>query len=169
MAVLKKLEKFLDENKAKYEVLEHRKVFTTFDAAQTQKEDLKRVAKTLFVKIDSDYALVVIPGNKRFDTNKLKKLINETRKKEAKANDEKAKLAKKIKLTSEALIKKHVTKKMGAIAPFGSLYKLPTYFDKGLDKPKKILLNAGSFTESIEMTPAQYKKLEEPIEGRFAK
>ena len=54
---------------------------------------------------------------------------------------------------------------MGALAPFGSIYKIPTYWDKGLDKPKKVLLNAGSFTESIEMTPAQYKKIEEQVEA----
>ncbi len=169
MSVLPKLQKFLDENKAKYDVVEHKKVYTTYDAAQTQKEDLKRVAKTLLVAADRDYAFVVVPGNKRFDQNKLKKLINESRKKQAKEEGEKPKLVKKVKLTTEAMIKKNITKKMGALAPFGSIYKIPTYWDKGLDKPKKVLLNAGSFTESIEMTPAEYKKLEDPVEGRFSK
>ena len=169
MSMLPKLQKFLDTRQAKYEVVEHKKVYTTYDAAQTQKEDIKRVAKTLLVATDRDLAFVVVPGNKRFDQNKLKKLINETRKKEAKKAGAKPKLVKKVKLTSEALIKKNITKKMGALAPFGSLYKIPTYWDKGLDKPKKILLNAGSFTESVEMTPAEYKKLETPVEGRFSK
>ncbi|MFC1721293.1 aminoacyl-tRNA deacylase [Patescibacteria group bacterium] len=169
MSVLPKLQKFLDEHEAKYEIVEHKKVYTTYDAAQTQKEELKRVAKTLLVAADRDYAFVVVPGNKRFDQNKLKKLINETRKKVAKETGEKPKLVKKVKLTTETMIKKQITKKVGALAPFGSLYKIPTYWDKGLDNPQKILLNAGSFTESVEMTPAQYKKLEEPVEGRFSK
>ncbi len=169
MPILKKLEKFLDENKAKYEIVEHKKVYTTYDAAQTQHDDLKRRAKTLLVATDRDYAFVVIPGNKRFDQNKLKKAINEQIKKDAKASGEKPKTIKKVKLATEAMIKKHVTKKTGALAPFGNLYKLHTYYDKSLDKAKKISLNAGSFTESLEMTPAQYKKLADPIEGRFSK
>jgi Ala-tRNA(Pro) deacylase len=169
MPILSKLQKFLEKNKAKYEVIAHKKVYTTYDAAQTQKADLKIVAKTLLVATDRDLAFVILPGNKRFDQNKLKKLINETRKQEAKKAGVKPKLVKKVKITTEAVIKKNITKKMGALAPFGSLYKLPTYWDKSLDKQSKILLNAGSFTESIKMTPAQYKKLEEPVEGRFAK
>lgn len=169
MSMLPRLKKFLDTRKAKYEVIAHKKVYTTYDAAQTQKEDLKCIAKALLVATDRDLALVILPGNKRFDQNKLKKLINETRKKEAKEAGVKPKLIKKVKITTEAVIKKNITKKMGALAPFGSLYKLPTYWDKGLDKPKKVLLNAGSFTESIAMTPAQYQKLEEPVVGKFSK
>ncbi|EKD49907.1 MAG: YbaK/prolyl-tRNA synthetase associated region [uncultured bacterium] len=169
MPILPKLQKFLEERKAKYDLLAHRKVYTTYDAAQTQKENLKRIAKTLFVKADSGYVFVVVPGDKRFDQVKLKKLINDARRKEAKEKGEKPKLVKKIKLTSESMIKKHVTKKVGALAPFGQLYKLATYYDKGLDRSKKILLNAGSFTESLEMTPAEYKRLEAPIVGRFSK
>ena len=36
MAIPKKLLKFLDENKVKYEVVEHRKVYTAHDSAKTQ-------------------------------------------------------------------------------------------------------------------------------------
>jgi Ala-tRNA(Pro) deacylase len=169
MAMLPKLRNFFVQSRAKYEVLTHKVVFTTYDAAQTLHVDLKTVGKTLFVKADSDFAFVIIPGNKRLDVNKLKKLINETRKKEAKKAGIKPKLAKKVVLTSETLIKKYVTKNAGALAPFGHLYKMVTYYDKGLDRAKKIILNAGSFTESVLMTPKEYKRLEKPVEGRFAK
>ncbi len=169
MPLLPKFQKFLDANKAKYEILAHKKVFTTYDTAQTLHVDLKSVAKTLFVKTDSDYVFVILPGTKRFDQNKLKKLINDTRKKEAKKAETKPKLVKKVELTKETAIKKMVTKKVGALVPFGSLYDLQTFYDKGLDSSKKIILNAGSFTDSVVMTPKEYLRLEKAVAGRFSK
>jgi len=169
MPLLPKFQKFLDENKAKYEVLAHKKVFTTYDTAQTLHVDLKSVAKTLFVKTDSDYVFVILPGTKRFDQTKLKNLINDTRKKEAKKTGTKPKLVKKVELTKETAIKKMVTKKVGALVPFGHLYDLQTFYDKGLDNAKKLILNAGSFTDSVVMTPKEYLRLEKAVAGRFSK
>lgn len=169
MPLLPKLQKFLDQNNAKYEVLAHKTVFTTYDTAQTLHVDLKSVAKTLFVKTDSDYVFVILPGTKRFDQTKLKKLINDTRKKEAKKAGAKAKLVKKVELTKEAAIKKMVTKKVGALVPFGHLYDLQTFYDKGLDNSKKLVLNAGTFNDSLLMTPREYLRLARAVTGRFSK
>lgn len=169
MPLLTKLQKFFDANNAKYEILVHKKVFTTYDTAQTLHVDLKSVAKTLFVKIDRGYVFVILPGTKRFDQNKLKKLINDTRKKEAKKTRTKPKLVKKVELTKETAIKKMVTKKVGALVPFGHLYDLQTFYDKGLDANKKLILNAGSFTDSVVMTPKEYLRLEKAVTGKFSK
>lgn len=159
----KKLEKLLKQKKVKYEIVLHRKVFTTHDCAQTLHEDIKSIAKTLLVKADRDLVFAVIPGNKKFDMPKLKKVMNSERKK----NEEKP--YKKVKLANEADIKKHITKKVGALAGFGCLYKIPAYMDKGIEKSKKIFINPGSFTESLKMTPKEYQKIEEPVAGRFSK
>ena len=79
------------------------------------------------------------------------------------------KRVKKLSIANEAQIKRNFTKKIGALTPFGSMYKIPIFVDKLLLKNTKINLSAGSFTESIEMTPDQYKKAEELIEGSFSK
>ena len=161
--MLKKLENFLDKKKIKYKLVKHRKVYTAYDAAATQHVDLKCIVKCLLVKADSDFVLIVLPAHKKLDTVKLKKLINKERKK----NEEKT--VKKLKICSETVIKNNVTKGKGAIPPFGSLYGFETYVDQSLMKQKKINMNAGSFTESIEMTPAQYKKAEVLIVGSIGK
>ncbi len=163
MSALKKLISFLDKNKIKYKIIEHKKVYTTYDAAQTQKINIKTIAKTLLVKGDSKFALAVIPGNRKLDIVKLKKVMNKY------IIQIGEKRIKKLSIANELQIKKNFTKKIGALTPFGSLYKRPTFVDKLLLKNKKINLNAGSFTESIEITPVQYKLAEELIEGSFSK
>ncbi len=162
--MLKKLENLLKKEKAKYKRIEHRKVYTTYDAASTQHIDLKSVGKTLLVKGDGKFALAVIPGHKKLDIIKLKKVMNRH------IDEIEARMIKKLSIATEAQIKRNITKKAGALPPFGSLYLLPTIVDTGLMRQKKINLNAGSFTESIEMTPAQYRKTEdEMIVGNIGK
>ncbi|MFA6296732.1 MAG: YbaK/EbsC family protein [Patescibacteria group bacterium] len=189
--MMKKFESFLKNKKAKYKVVSHRKVYTAWDSSATQHINIKTVAKTLLVKADNDYFFVVLSANKKLDINKLKKIINVWRVKEAKTLDNirtattkasafakasadrqkllKAQKIKKISLCSENIVKKKIVGKEGAMAPFGSFYGYKTFVDSLLLKQKKINLNAGSFTESLEMTPANYKKVEEPIVGSFGK
>ena len=52
MPIAKKVIKHLEDNKVQYEVIEHRTVFTAFDAAATMKRDLREVMKILLVKTD---------------------------------------------------------------------------------------------------------------------
>lgn len=161
--MLKKLENFLIKKKAKFKTINHRKVYTAWDSAATQHINIKTVAKTLLVKADNDYYFVVLSAYKKLDINKLKKVINKERKKED------LKAIKKISLCSETVVKKKIVGKEGAMSPFGSFYGYKTFVDSLLLKQTKINLNAGSFTESLEMTPANYKKVEEPVIGIFGK
>ena len=49
--MLKKLEKYLDGKKAKYNILNHKTVYTAMDKARTLKADPKSVIKSCFIKI----------------------------------------------------------------------------------------------------------------------
>ena len=153
MPIPKKTPNYLDKNKIKYEVVEHKTVFTAYDLAQTLKMKLPEIAKTLLVKIDSGLALAVLPASAKLDFNKLKKLAK----------------AKKVGLPKENLMKTKLKIKPGAITPFGKLHKLPVYFDTALKRQTKILVGSGSFEESIKLTPASLIKLEEPTIGSFSK
>ena len=46
----KKLEKFLTDNKIKFELHEHKKIFTAHDEAQTQHLKTQEIAKVVLVK-----------------------------------------------------------------------------------------------------------------------
>jgi len=155
MSIPKKLLNFLEKAKVKYEPIEHRTVFTAFDKAQTLKVSEKVIGKTLVVRLDKNPVLVLIPANKNLDKAKLKKLAK----------------AKKIDFIKEAWMKKNLKgTKVGAIPPFGSLWKLATFADKALLKESKIILNTGDYSWSIKINPANFKKLlPDLIIGNFTK
>ncbi|MFO0704978.1 MAG: YbaK/EbsC family protein [Candidatus Andersenbacteria bacterium] len=158
-----RLQTFLDQRKAKFSVLQHRTVFTAFDASQTLKVDPGMIAKTLIVQLDRELAIAVIPGDRNLDVGKLKKLINAVHKKESQP------AVKKVQLVTERTITNKLTDKAGAVIPIGSLYKLPTYVDSALLNEKKVIINAGSFTVSLELSGSTYRKLAEAQIGSFSK
>jgi Ala-tRNA(Pro) deacylase len=161
--MLKKLQNFLTKQKAKYKLISHRTVYTAYDAAQTQNLKLNQVAKTLLVKADNKFIFAVLPASKRLDLNKLKKEINKMQKELGE------KTVKKLSICNERQIVQNFTKGKEALTPFGSFYKCQTFADKGLLKNKKININAGTFTESLEMTTLGYKKVEKPFIASFGK
>src|SRR5690349_10969053 len=126
-----KVKTYLDKQKMKYEVVPHRTVFTVYDLAQTLKIKTNAIVKTLLVKADKEYHLVVLSANRRLDINALKKVLG----------------AKNVSLAKEKDMAKQFKTKPGAMTPFGSLHKVSVVVDKGLLKTEKMLFGAGSFTE----------------------
>ena len=154
MPIPKKIQKFLDYAEIKYEPIEHRVVYTAFDKAQTLKVHQKIVGKTLAIKFNNGYAIVLIPANKNLDKGKLKKTINDWLKKQN------IKTAKNIDFVKEVWMKKNLKEvKVGAIPPFGILWKLPTFIDLSLINQQKIIINSGSCNWSIIINPAYFKKI----------
>ncbi len=151
MAIAKNIEKFLKLNKIKFLVAEHRKVFTAYDSAQTQDIKESEVAKAVLLKGKKGLYLAVLPANNNTDFKAVGKLA-----------------ADRLSMAKEKDIEKHMKTKVGLIAPFGSLYKLPMFIDKKLLKNKKINLPAGSYTESLIISVKDYLKLENPVPGNFA-
>ena len=155
MAIPGKVSKFLDGAKVKYETVSHRTVYTAYDKAATLRVPQKIVGKTLVVSLDKQLVLVLIPANKNLDKNKLKKIAK----------------AKKIDFVSERIIKNRLKGvKVGAIPPFGNLWKLLTFIDRSLLKTPKIFVNAGDYNWSIKISGASLKKLmPNLVAGTFGK
>ena len=140
----KKVLNHLDKNKIKYEKILHKTVYTAFDLANTLKKKLSEIAKTLLVKADKKYVLVVLPAHYRLDLAKVKKALK----------------AKKVELAPEKMMTKLFKVKPGQITPFGTLHKIETWVDKNLLKTEKAILQAGSFTESLRLKVKDLVKLE---------
>ena len=165
MSVPRKVINFLEKSKVKYELIEHKTVYTAFDKARTLKLKQNMVGKTLVLKTDRDLAVVLIPANKNLDKNKFKKLVNDWRKKTGQ------KPVKVIDFASERLIKnKFKGIKLGAVPPFGNLFKLPTFINKSLLGLPNIIINSGDYNLSIKIKGDFLKKLvPDLITGSFVK
>jgi|SRR3989344_2191514 len=155
-----KLKKFLEANKIKFKLHEHKKVFTAHDEAQTQHVKTKEIAKVVLVKVGKSFALVVIPAQKYVDFVKVKKVLRAS----LPAGE-----AGKVSMARESDITKILKTKIGLIHPFGNLFKLPTLLDNSLAKQKQIIASAGSYTESLEIKSSDFLKSVQPLKGSFSK
>ena len=145
----------MEKNKVKYEAIQHRIVYTAFDKAATLKVPERIVGKTLVMKMDKKIGLALIPANKVLDKEKFKKMAK----------------AKNVDFIKEAWMKKNLKGlKVGAIPPFGNLWRLLTFIDKSLLNQPKIIINGGDYNFSIKITPASLKKLiPDLVIGNFSK
>ena len=162
MAISKKITNYLDKNKYRYEIIEHRTTYTAWDVSQTEKVKPREVAKSLVMKVDREYAIAVIPADRNLDKKKFLKLFNAQRKKAGE------KCAKKADFAKEAWMKKNIPGKLGAVSPFRELLKIDIFADKLLLKNKKIYLGSGEYNISIKVSSSQYLKKEELIAGSFS-
>ncbi|MBI4092460.1 MAG: YbaK/EbsC family protein [Candidatus Kerfeldbacteria bacterium] len=153
MNIPKNIVAHLKAAKAKFEVIPHKTVFTAYDLGQTLKARLEEIAKTLLVKADNAYHLVVLRASDRLDLTKLKKFLG----------------AKSLRIATEKDMARELKVKPGAITPFGKVHKLTVVVDRGLAKVKQALFGSGSFQHAIRMKVAHYLKLEEPRVGAFGK
>lgn len=135
MAIPKKFERYLSKFEVPHDIVSHKKIFTAFDLAQTTGKKLSEIAKTVAVKADTRYALVVIPASHRVDITKLKKSLK----------------AKKVSMVKEVHLAKVLKVKPGSITPFATFYNIPVYIDKNLLKSRVILVSTGSFTDSLKI------------------
>lgn len=160
MSLPVRLKNFLDKNKIKYQPIEHRKVFTAIDSAETQHLDPKLIVKTMVIKADNNYLLALLPASKNTDKNKLKQAVNKW------AGFKKS--VKSVSWAKEAWMKKNMLGKVGATPPFGSLVKLPVFMDSTLFKAPNMIVNGGEYTESIKIKTKDFIKLESPIKASFS-
>jgi len=146
--IVKKLKDFLDENGVEYISITHSKAFTAQKIAATAHIPGKEVAKTVMVKIDGKMAMAVLPASYRVDFDLLKGALG----------------AKKVDLAQE----KEFTSifpncDVGAMPPFGNLWELGVFVAESLTENEEIAFSAGSYTELIRMTFADFKRLVNPI------
>lgn len=135
MPIPAKLKNYLDKNKINYEEIKHKTVYTVHDKAETMKKKLKEIAKTLALKADKKYILVVLPADARLDLAKLKNLLG----------------VKKLEIIKETVLSKVFKIKPGTHVPFGTYHKIPVFVDKALLKSRVVIASAGSYTDSVKI------------------
>ena len=183
----KKLKKYLDESKHKFEVIEHKVVYTAHDAAATMKVKLPDIAKSLLVKFnkpfrsgEKPYAIVIVGADKNIDLKKLKKTVSDVavqlnkelrlkpqEKGRKVVQDIHNKIAKVV-IPKEKELKSKLKAKPGAMTAFGAMYKLPVFIDKDFLKTKMAVFAGDSFTQSVKMLAKDFHKLEDAFVGKFS-
>ena len=167
MPIPQKIEKFLKGAGVKYKIIEHRIVYTAIDKSATLKVSPKIIGKTLILKAGpSDFIFALIPADKNLDKQKIKKAINVWHKKAPTSpaasgiRRAKDKAIKNIDFAPEKWMKLNLKGlDLGAVPPFGVIWKIPTFIDGILLKNPKIIINSGKYNCSIKISPASLKKI----------
>lgn len=143
--ISKRFHNALKKAKAKYSVVGHKTVFTAYDLASTLKRKLGTVAKSVLVRADKGFTILVLPGDRRVDMKKVKKVLG----------------AKNVGLTTEKVITTKLKVKPGTVSPLlaSGIKDVGVLVDKSLSGLRKILAGAGSFTESVEMSAKELTRL----------
>lgn len=152
-----KLAKYLEKAGIKHKVLEHKTVYTAYDAAATMGKKLSEIAKTLLITADKNYYLAILPADHKLDLKKFASIVSKATGKKVKA----------IKIPGEDVMKKLLKVKAGAMSAFGGFHKLPVVLEQKLSKAKKSIFASGSFNHSVEMAVKDFIKLEKAILGSF--
>ncbi|MBI2660410.1 aspartate--tRNA ligase [Candidatus Woesearchaeota archaeon] len=151
--VFGKIRDILNKEKIEFEVLEHKPVFTSKEAAEVRGTELKQGTKALIVKTEEGFIQAVVSGAKEVDLAKLQKLT----------------LFKNLQLANAKEVKQATGCNIGSVPPFGNLFNLKTYFDKSVVENEILAFNAGQHTKSIKMKAKDLVKVVNPVIGEFSK
>lgn len=156
--IAQKIEDEIRKNGFWYERFEHEPVRTSEEAAQVRPEyALGQGTKSLIVKgkrphEEKRFFMVVVPGDRQFDKNKLRA--------ETDYGDVRFATPEEVGVLTGGIMP-------GGVPPFGNLFGLQVFADKTIFENEKIIFNAGDRRVSIGMHARDYRALVDPHVGEI--
>lgn len=144
-----RLKGLLDEAGIPYRDVPHAERYTSQRTAEETHTPGRSFAKTVVVRLDGRFALVVLPAHRRLDLEKLKSALG--------ARD--AAIA-----TEEEMKDLFPDAELGAEPPLGALYGLPVFASRALSAQESITFNAGTHRDAIRLRYSDFESLANPIE-----
>lgn len=142
-----KLRAFLDEHEIKYVSLKHSPAYTAQEVAASAHVTGKHFAKTVIIKLDDQFAMAVLPSNRKVILQDVRDVTGCDR----------------VRFASEEEFRSLFPDcELGAMPPFGNLYAMEVYLAPGLAENDEIAFNAGSHTEIITMAYRDFERLVQP-------
>jgi Ala-tRNA(Pro) deacylase len=153
MSVAAKLKQYLDDNRVAYDVLSHARTYTAQDTAQAAHVPGNEVAKSVVVKADDRFVLVVLPAPRKVGLERLNEILD----------------ARSVRIAEESEFTSLFPGcEVGAMPPFGNLYGLDVYVDESLTQDEEIIFNACTHVEAIRMKYKDFERMANPKVATFA-
>ena len=151
---VKRAEKCLkqfDENLSVVELENSAK--TALDAANSLNCEVGAIVKSLLIKIENDFLLCLVSGDKRCSLNKLKKISEK----------------KNVRMASADEVKSQTGYTIGGVSPVGHINKIQIFIDNSLNRFKDIFAAAGhpnvifkiNYEKLIQITKGDVKDITE--------
>jgi Ala-tRNA(Pro) deacylase len=147
MPLIPKLQEYLDAQGVRYTTVRHSAAYTAQELAALLHVVGKELAKTVIVKMDGQFAMVVLPASQRINFERLHAALG----------------GKQVELAAEyEFAELFPDCELGAMPPFGNLFELPVYVSQTLAEDEEIVFNGGSFATALRMYYADYARLVQP-------
>lgn len=148
----KMLREFLDEQGIQYNAIPHQVAYTARQTASATHVSRQELAKTVIVKIDGVVAMAVLPAAQEIDLSLLRTATG----------------ASSVNLARESEFQDRFPEcEIGAMPPFGNLYRMTVYVDESLTKDEHISFNAGSHYELLQISYADFERVVKPRVLKF--
>ena len=143
--------KEFDENLSVVELENSAK--TALDAANSLNCEVGAIVKSLLIKIENDFLLCLVSGDKRCSLNKLKKISEK----------------KNVRMASADEVKSQTGYTIGGVSPVGHINKIQIFIDNSLSRFKDIFAAAGhpnvifkiNYEKLIQITKGDVKDITE--------
>jgi Ala-tRNA(Pro) deacylase len=145
--LVSKLKAFLDRHGVRYTVLSHSPAYTAQEIAGAAHVHGCEMAKTVMVKLDGRLAMIVMPATQKVRFDMLRAATG----------------AGQVELAGERDFARSFPEcEVGAMPPFGNLWGVPVYVSDRLAQDERIAFNAGTHTELVRMSYADFARLARP-------
>jgi len=146
------LEAYLREKQVPFEVRHHPKAITAQEVAASEHVPGKMLAKTVMVLADGKMVMLALPAPYQVDVNKAGKVLGV-----------------EVRLAHEEEFENTFPDcEVGAMPPFGNLYEVPVYVEAALAEDETIVFRAGTHTDTMSVSYADFENLVEPTIAEFA-
>ena len=151
---VKRAEKCLKEFDENLSVVElENSAKTALDAANSLNCEVGAIVKSLLIKIENDFLLCLVSGDKRCSLNKLKKISEK----------------KNVRMASADEVKSQTGYTIGGVSPVGHINKIRIFIDNSLSRFKDIFAAAGhpnvifkiNYEKLIQVTKGDVKDITE--------
>ena len=151
---VKRAEKCLKEFDENLSVVElENSAKTALDAANSLNCEVGAIVKSLLIKIENDFLLCLVSGDKRCSLNKLKKISEK----------------KNVRMASADEVKSQTGYTIGGVSPIGHINKIQIFIDNSLSRFKDIFAAAGhpnvifkiNYEKLIQITKGDVKDITE--------
>lgn len=148
-----RLESFLQEQGALYDVDHHPTAITAQETAEAEQVPGMNFVKVVIVKADGDLAMICVPAPHEVDLGAVAEHLG----------------ADEVELAAEDDFEDVFDDcEVGAMPPFGNLYDLPVYLDDALTVDDYVVFNAGTHKRVVKMPLDEFQRLARPQRGRFS-
>lgn len=147
-----RLEAYLREKQVPFEVRHHPRAITAQEVAASEHVPGKMLAKTVMVLADGKMVMLALPAPYQVDMDKAGKVLGV-----------------EVRLAHEEEFENTFPDcEVGAMPPFGNLYEVPVYVEAALAEDETIVFRAGTHTDTMSVSYADFERLVEPTISEFA-